>query len=78
MGRVEVPSIVGLSRGGKGYSPGSSSACALFLNQNVERRVAALERISVSCREGIASTGVINKSNIKEFNIRLVRVPVWR
>ena len=78
VGRVEVPSIVGLSRGGKGYSPGSSSACALFLNQNVERRVAALEKISVSCREGIASTGVINKSNIKKVNIRLVRVPVLR
>ena len=40
--------------------------------------MAALERISVSCREGIASTGVINKSNIKKVNIRLVRVPVVR
>ena len=78
VGRVGVPSIVGLSRGGRGYSPGSSSACALFLSQNVERSVAALERISVSCRDGIASTGVINKSNIKRDKIRLVRGPVWR
>ena len=40
--------------------------------------MAAFERISVSCRDGIASTGWMNNSNIKRVNIRLVRGPVQR
>ena len=67
-----MPNIVGVSRGGRGCSPGSSSAWARLRSQNEESKVAALEIISASWRDGTASTGVIRESNITMNNISLL------
>ena len=67
-----MPNIVGVSRGGRGCSPGSSSAWARLRSQNEESKVAALESISASWRDGIASTGVIRENSINMNNIILL------
>ena len=48
--------MLGLSNEGRGASPGSTSVRALARIQNMEMRAAALDRISVSCTEGVAQT----------------------
>jgi hypothetical protein len=76
--RVGVPNRVGLSRGGRGWSPGSSSECARLRNQNVDSRVAALEMVSASRRDGIASTGAISNSDINMNSVSLLWGPLVR
>ena len=55
-GRLVEPKILGLSKEGRGASPGSTSVRALARIQNIEIRAAALDRISVSWTEGVAQT----------------------
>jgi hypothetical protein len=78
-GRLVEPRILGLSNEGRGASPGSISVRALARIQNIEMRAAALDRISVSCTEGVAHTPRGRVANTKRKSIFLdVWLPMFR